>query len=283
MSDLAVQRLSVETASMTPSLALRDFMGITKRNLLRIIRTPQLLVMSIVQPAIILLLFRYVLGGAIHVPGINYVNYVVPGIFLEAVLIGGMTTSLALAQDLQAGMIDRFRSLPMARSAFLAGRTLADLCRSVLALFFIIGLGLLVGFRFENNLGACLAGIGMITLFGWAFIWVYAAVGLVVKDPQTAQTSRHPSDVHPLLRQLRRSARGHDARLAPELRPKPAGQRRHQLGAGTFRGRAAFPGTVAGDRLVPGHLRGLLLCLIEPLPQGGGVGRQNGRADSKPN
>ncbi len=187
MTDLAVQRLSVETASLTPGLALRDFMGITKRNLLRIIRTPQLLVMSVVQPAIILLLFRYVLGGAIHVPGIDYVNYVVPGIFLEAVLIGGMTTALALAQDLQTGMIDRFRSLPMARSAFLAGRTLADLCRSVLALFFIIGLGLLVGFRFHNTLGACLAGVGLIILFGWAFIWVYATVGLAVKDPQTAQ------------------------------------------------------------------------------------------------
>ena len=120
MSDLAVQRLSAETPH-DPGLALRDIMGMTKRNLLRIIRTPQLLVMSIVQPAIILLLFRYVLGGAIHVPGIDYVNYVVPGIFLEAVLIGGMTTSLAFAQDLQAGMIDRFRSLPMARSAFLAG------------------------------------------------------------------------------------------------------------------------------------------------------------------
>ena len=114
-------------------------------------------------------------------------NYVVPGIFLEAVLIGGMTTSLALAQDLQADMIDRFRSLPMARSAFLAVRTLADLCRSVLALFFIIGLGLLVGFRFANTQGACLAGIGLIILFGWAFIWVYATVGLAVKDPQTAQ------------------------------------------------------------------------------------------------
>ena len=189
MSELAVQRLSAETASITPGLALRDFMGMTKRNLLRIIRTPQLLVLSIAQPAIILLLFRYVLGGAIHIPGIDYVNYVVPGIFLEAVLIGGMTTSLALAQDLQAGMIDRFRSLPMARSAFLAGRTLADLCRSVIALIFMIGLGLLVGFRFNNTLGACLAGIGLIILFGYAFIWVYATVGLAVKDPQTAQVA----------------------------------------------------------------------------------------------
>ena len=110
-----------------------------------------------------------------------------PAIFLEAVLIGGMTTALTLAQDLQAGMVDRFRSLPMARSAFLAGRTLADLCRSVLALCFMIGLGLLVGFRFHSSVGACLAGIALIILFGYAFIWVYAAVGLAVRDPQTAQ------------------------------------------------------------------------------------------------
>jgi ABC-2 type transport system permease protein/oleandomycin transport system permease protein len=187
MTDLAVQRLNAEPVSVTPGLALRDFMGMTKRNLLRIMRTPQLLVMSVVQPTIILLLFRYVLGGAIHIPGIDYVNYVVPAIFLEAVLIGGMTSALALAQDLQSGMIDRFRSLPMARSAFLAGRTLADICRSVFALIFIIGLGLLVGFRFHNTVGACLAGIGLIILFGYAFIWVYACVGLAVKDPQTAQ------------------------------------------------------------------------------------------------
>ena len=178
---------SPDPVPLTPRLALRDFMGITKRNLLRIIRTPQLLFMSVVQPTIILLLFRYVLGGAIRVPGVDYVDYVVPGIFLEAVLIGGMTTALALAQDLQAGMIDRFRSLPMARSAFLAGRTLADLCRSVFALVFIIGLGLLVGFRFHNSLGACLGGIALIILFGYAFTWVYASVGLAVKDPQTAQ------------------------------------------------------------------------------------------------
>ncbi|HTU39513.1 MAG TPA: ABC transporter permease [Acidimicrobiales bacterium] len=187
MSDLAVQRLSVQPDSMSLRLALRDFYGMTRRNLLRIIRTPQLLVLSIVQPTIILLLFRYVLGGAIRIPGLDYVDYVVPAIFLEAVLIGGMTTALTLAQDLQTGMVDRFRSLPMARSAFLAGRTMADLCRSALALLFMIGLGLLVGFRFHSPIGACLVGIGLIILFGYAFIWVYACVGLIVQDPQTAQ------------------------------------------------------------------------------------------------
>ena len=187
MTELATQRLQASAPALTLGLAARDVKGITKRNLLRIVRTPQLLFMTLVQPTIILLLFRYVLGGAIHVPGVDYVNYVVPGIFLEAVLIGGMTTALALATDLQAGMIDRFRSLPMARSAFLAGRTIADLCRAVLALFFIICLGLLVGFRFHNSVGACLAGIALIIAFGYAFTWVYAAIGLAMKDPQTAQ------------------------------------------------------------------------------------------------
>lgn len=184
MTDIAISRTEVSTTPLTPGLALRDIKGITKRNLLRIVRTPQLLFMTLVQPTVILLLFRYVLGGATHVPG---VDYVVPGIFLEAVLIGGMTTALALATDLQAGMIDRFRSLPMARSAFLTGRTLADLCRAVMALAFITCLGLLVGFRFHNGIWACLAGIGLIVGFGYAFTWVYAAIGLPVKDPQTAQ------------------------------------------------------------------------------------------------
>ena len=211
-------------------------MGMTKRNLLRIIRTPQLLVMSIVQPAIILLLFRYVLGGAIHIPGIDYVDYVVPGIFLEAVLIGGMTTSLALAQDLQAGMIDRFRSLPMARSAFLAGRTLADLCRSVLALFFIIGLGLLVGFRFHNTAGRLPRRHRADHP-----LRLRVHLGLRRRGPGRQGSAdgpdrRHPADVHPVLRQLRPRAGGHHARLAPALRPQPTRQRHHQLGPGLFEG-----------------------------------------------
>jgi ABC transporter DrrB family efflux protein len=168
-------------------LALRDIGGIARRNLIRILRTPQLLFVSILQPVIILLLFRYVLGGAIHVPGLDYVDFVVPGIFLETVMIGGMTTAVALAQDLQAGMIDRFRSLPMARSAFLAGRTLADLVRGVAALACLLGLAVLVGFRFHNSTASCIAAIALILAFGYTLTWVYAALGLTVRDPQTAQ------------------------------------------------------------------------------------------------
>jgi ABC-2 type transport system permease protein/oleandomycin transport system permease protein len=173
--------------AMSPRLALSDTMGVSRRNLLRIVRTPQMVVISAVQPAILLVLFRYVLGGAIRIPGGNYVNYVVPAVFLEAVLIGGMTTSIGLAQDLQSGILDRFRSLPMARSAVLAGRTLADLSRSLVSLAIMVGLGVAVGFRFHASLPSIVAGMAVIIAFGYAFSWMYAAIGLVAKDPETAQ------------------------------------------------------------------------------------------------
>jgi ABC-2 type transport system permease protein/oleandomycin transport system permease protein len=146
-----------------------------------------MLIVTAIQPALLLILFRYVLGGAIVIPGRSYVDYVVPAIFVEAVLIGGMTTSIGLAQDLKSGIIDRFRSLPMARSAVLAGRTLADLSRSVFSLAVMVGLGLLVGFRFNNSVGLILAGMGVVLVFGYAFSWMYAAIGLATKDPETAQ------------------------------------------------------------------------------------------------
>lgn len=168
-------------------LALRDTLGVARRNLLRIARTPLMLIVTAVQPALLLVLFRYVLGGAIVVPGGSYVDYVVPAIFVEAVLIGGITTSIGLAQDLKSGIVDRLRSLPMARSAVLAGRTLADLLRSLFSLAIMVGLGLAVGFRFHSTVPRILAGMAVIVAFGYAFSWVYAAIGLATKDPETAQ------------------------------------------------------------------------------------------------
>ena len=170
-------------------LGIGDTAGVAKRNLLRIWRTPRLLLIGTLQPALLLLLFRYVLGGAIHIPGGSYVDYVVPAIFVEAVLIGGMTTSIGLAQDLQSGIIDRFRSLPMARPAVLAGRTLADLSRSALSLLIMILLGLAVGFRFHGSPLAVVAGVAVILGFGYSFTWVYATIGLATKDPETAQVA----------------------------------------------------------------------------------------------
>lgn len=174
---------------MTPLIALRDTAGVAKRNLLRVKRTPQLLLISIVQPVLFLLLFRYLLGGAIKVPGGDYVDYVVPAIFVETVLIGSMTTSIGLAQDLKSGLIDRLRSLPMSRSAVLAGRTVADLARSILSLGLMIGLGVLSGFRFHSGVPQILLSIALIIAFGYACSWIYASVGLSTKDPETAQVA----------------------------------------------------------------------------------------------
>lgn len=174
---------------MSPWLALSDTLGVARRNLLRIFRTPRMLLIGTLQPALLLVLFRYVLGGAIRIEGGDYVNYVVPAVFIEAVLIGGLTTSIGLAQDLQSGIIDRFRSLPMARAAVLAGRTLADLSRALLSLAVMVGLGLFVGFRFNNDAGSIIAGLALVIVFGYAFSWMYAAIGLATKDPETAQVA----------------------------------------------------------------------------------------------
>jgi ABC transporter DrrB family efflux protein len=187
MRELTIERAPGQMARLSARLALRDTAGIAKRNLLRIARTPLMLIVTAVQPALLLILFRYVLGGAIVIPGGRYVDFVVPAVFVEAVLIGGVTTSIGLAQDLKSGIIDRFRSLPMARSAVLAGRTLADLSRSVFSLAVMVGLGLLVGFRFHSGVGRILVGMALIIAFGYAFSWMYAAIGLATKDPETAQ------------------------------------------------------------------------------------------------
>jgi ABC transporter DrrB family efflux protein len=185
MADLALDHRARPRTSA--ALALRDTAGVAKRNLLRIVRTPLMLIVTAIQPALLLVLFRYVLGGAIQIPGGSYVDFVVPAIFVEAVLIGGMTTSIGLAQDLKSGIIDRFRSLPMARSAVLAGRTVADLSRSIFSLAVMVGLGLLVGFRFHSSVPRILVGMAVILAFGYAFSWMYAAIGLATKDPETAQ------------------------------------------------------------------------------------------------
>jgi ABC-2 type transport system ATP-binding protein len=167
--------------------ALSDIAVITRRNLKRIWRTPRLLAVSSIQPVMFVLLFRYVFGGAIHVPGGGgYINYLVPAILLQATLFGA-TTAVAMSTDLAGGMIDRFRSLPMARSAVLAGRALADMVRSTLVVALVLVVSILIGFRFHNGAAGAAGALLLALAFGFAFIWLFALVGMLVKDPETAQ------------------------------------------------------------------------------------------------
>ena len=178
----------VEHATRLPaSAAFTDSFLVARRNILRILRTPQLLVFATIQPVMFVLLFRYVFGGSIHVPGESYVDYLIPGIIVQTVVFGATTTAVGLSQDLSTGIIDRFRSLPMARSAVLAGRTLADLLRNVFVVALMVVVGELVGFRFHNGFLPGLAAVGVALLLGYSISWAFALVGLTVTDPETAQ------------------------------------------------------------------------------------------------
>jgi ABC transporter DrrB family efflux protein len=171
--------------------AFTDTIIIAKRNLLRIVRTPQYLVFSSVQPVMFVLLFRYVFGGAIQSPGYqgHYADYLIPGLLVQLTLFGGAATAVGLAEDMQKGMVDRFRSLPMSRGAVLAGRTFADIARSLFVLILLLLVGMLVGFRFHNGLINGIAAVLLAVLFGFAFSWFFAYIGLKVKDPETAQVA----------------------------------------------------------------------------------------------
>src|SRR5215469_13739402 len=148
-------------AEPRPAAPLTDIAVLSRRNLLRILRTPRLLITSAIPPALFVVLFRYVFGGAIHTPGPNYADYLLPTIMILAMLLGA-TTAVAFATDLADGMIDRFRSLPIARPAVLAGRTSADLLRTALVLAVSLGVGTAVGFRFHNGFLLGIAGLGLL-------------------------------------------------------------------------------------------------------------------------
>jgi ABC-2 type transport system permease protein len=138
------------------------------------------------------LMFRYVFGGAIKVPGVSYVDYLMPGIFVQTVVFGSLTTGVGLAEDLQKGLIDRFRSLPMARSAVLIGRTLADLVRNVFVVALMCVVGLIVGWSPSASLPAILAGLGLVLAFSYSLSWLFAIVGLAVRNGETAQAASFP-------------------------------------------------------------------------------------------
>jgi ABC-2 type transport system permease protein len=163
-----------------------DIWVITKRNLMRYVRLPQLIVFTFVQPIMFVLLFAYVFGGAINT-GVDYVNYLLPGILVQTVLFGSMQTGVGLTEDLARGMIDRFRSLPMSRMAILAGRTIADMLRNILVLALMALVGYLIGFR-PAEFGPFILAMLVTLLFSFAFSWLSATIGLLVKSAEAAQS-----------------------------------------------------------------------------------------------
>jgi len=177
------------SVSSNISNAISDIGVMTRRNILRYIRLPQLLVFNALLNVVLLLLFNYVFGGAIRTGGIAYIQYFLPGFMVQTVVFGSTQTSVGLAEDLSKGMIDRFRSLPISRLAFLAGRVIADATRYAILIALMIAVGSIMGFRFENGVLPVLAGIALIILFGIALTWVGVFIGISVRDVETAQVA----------------------------------------------------------------------------------------------
>jgi ABC-2 type transport system permease protein/oleandomycin transport system permease protein len=161
---------------------------IAERNLVRLPRAPELLLAFTVQPIMFVLLFRYVFGGAIKTPGYSYADFLIPGIIVQNIAFGGFVTALGLNEDLHKGLIDRFRSLPMARPAVLAGRTSADVVTNALSATILVITGLLIGFSFHTSVWEAIAGLGLLLLFGYAFSWVFAFLGMLVSTPEAANS-----------------------------------------------------------------------------------------------
>ncbi len=174
-----------------------DSWQMTKRLLKQIVRVPDLLIFSLIQPVMFVVLFRYVFGGAIYVTGASpyaaeaakhYVLYMIPGVFVQTLLFNGTSTGIGMADDMQKGLVDRFRSLPIARSALLIGRSVSDLMRAVLILAVMLGVALLTGFRFSGGLAHAAWGTLLIIAFSYAFSWIGIWMGLVVKSAEAAQS-----------------------------------------------------------------------------------------------
>jgi ABC-2 type transport system permease protein/oleandomycin transport system permease protein len=168
--------------------AISDTLVLAKRSFLRIPRAPDLLLSFTVQPIMFVLLFVYVFGGAIKTPGYDYVDFLMPGIIVQTMAFGGFVTALGLAEDLKKGLVDRFRSLPMSRAAVLAGRTLADIGTNSISIAVMIAVGALAGFSFDAPLGHIVAGLLLLLLFGYAFSWVFAFIGLSSSSPEASQS-----------------------------------------------------------------------------------------------
>ncbi|GAB2802246.1 ABC transporter permease [Streptomyces daliensis] len=171
--------------------SVSDSLVIARRNAIRMTRIPEMVLFGVIQPVMFVVLFSYVFGGSISVPGSGlsssgYREFLMAGIFAQTVTFATAGAGAGIADDMHKGLIDRFRSLPMARGAVLTGRTLADLAQTALTLVVLAIVALLVGWRTHENFGKVLAGFGLLLLLGYAFSWIGALIGLTVRTPEAA-------------------------------------------------------------------------------------------------
>ncbi|RDI34549.1 ABC transporter permease [Lentzea flaviverrucosa] len=165
-------------------LAVGDGVVLAKRNLTRTLRVPDLMMSSLIMPIMSTLLFAYIFGSAIQVPGVSYTEFLLVGVFVQTVVFNSVITGSGLAEDIQKGIVDRFRSLPISPYSVLIGRTISDLANNVLSIVVMVVTGLLVGWRIDSSLGEAAAGFLLLLAFAYALSWVLAVVGLSVRAPE---------------------------------------------------------------------------------------------------
>jgi ABC-2 type transport system permease protein/oleandomycin transport system permease protein len=185
------QRRAPSNTAGRVALAFGDGLLVARRNLVTLTRVPTVFVFELVQPIMFVLLFRFIYANQFSQlpPELSYVQFLMPGIFIQNALFQSTNTAIGLAEDLKTGIIDRFRSLPMARSAVLAGRTTSDLIKNFLLLVIVIGIGYLVGFKFENGLFNALGVVLLVIAVGFAFSWISACIGLALKQVEAVQAA----------------------------------------------------------------------------------------------
>jgi len=172
-----------------PLWALRDSWNEATRHLRALPRNVDLLIFALLQPIMFVVLFRYVFGGSIEIPGMSYDQYLMPGIFAQTVVFGSAFTGIGLAEDMQKGFVDRLRSLPISQAAVLVGRTVSDTLRNMITFAVMLGVAFALGFRFEGGIGRGLAATGLLLLFSYAFSWIQALIGLSVKSVEAANSA----------------------------------------------------------------------------------------------
>ncbi len=168
---------------------LADTATMTRRNVLYLVRRPQVVVFALISPIMFVALFNYVFGGSMSVGELSYIDFLIPGIMVQTVMFGGGNTAIGLAEDMGRGVIDRFRSLPMSRMAVLSGRTAADAARGIITNTVILTVGLVIGFRFHNGIGWAIGAFLLVLLFGYSITWAYAWMGLKLKSVEAVQAA----------------------------------------------------------------------------------------------